>query len=99
MSLCDWQLLVRSLYDPIDADNGIAKMEEKIRRQLAMGPKTERQLKQNTNAHRSGIWFFETARKNLERAKEIVWDIRVMDLVKGGCSQKRSHFKIRANYP
>lgn len=76
VSLCDWQLQVRSMYDPIDADNAIAKMEEKIRRQLRLGPKTERQLKQNVNANRSGNWFFETARKNLERAKDIDWDIR-----------------------
>ena len=30
--LCDWQLEVRKLHDPIDADNALAKMEEKIRR-------------------------------------------------------------------
>jgi hypothetical protein len=76
IALCDWQLQVRSMYDPIDADNAIAKMEEKIRRQLRAGPKTERQLKQNTNAQRSGTWFFETARKNLVRVEEIVWDTR-----------------------
>ena len=76
VTLCDWQLQVRSIHDPIDADNTIAKMEEKIRRQLKSGPKTERQLKQATNAQRSGIWFFDTARKNLEKAREIVWDKR-----------------------
>src|SRR5262249_25905650 len=34
IKLIDYQLAVRKLYDPIDADNAHAKMEEKIRRYL-----------------------------------------------------------------
>lgn len=72
--LCDWQLQVRKLYDPINADNKIAAMEENIRRALSTGPKTERELKQRTNANRAGLWVFKTARSNLESAKEIARD-------------------------
>jgi|GEM_PF-2324009 len=69
--LCDWQLEVRKLHDPIDADNKIARMEESIRRQLRKNPLGERRLMQQVNAHRAGLWVYETARKNLERYKEI----------------------------
>jgi hypothetical protein len=69
--LCKWQLNVRRLYDPIDAENKMAEMEEKIRRVLRSGPKTERELKQRTNYTRVGIWFFEKAKENLKRNKEI----------------------------
>jgi hypothetical protein len=72
--LCDWQLAVRKIHDPIDADNKIAKLEESIRRQLTNGPKTERELKQRVNANRAGLWAFDTAKKNLERAGEIALD-------------------------
>ena len=71
IKLCDWQLAVRKLHDPIDADNKIAKMEEKIRRQLINGSMKEYELKQNVNANRAGLWAFDTAKKNLERAGEI----------------------------
>lgn len=72
--LCDWQLEVRKLHDPIDADNASATMEERIRRTLsARGPLTERQLKQATNANRTGLWVFGAAKQNLIKAGEIVW--------------------------
>jgi hypothetical protein len=70
-SLCDWQLEVRKTHDPIDADNKIARMEEKIRRALRKGQKKERRLQQVVNAHRAGLWVYETAKKNLERCNEI----------------------------
>ena len=50
------------------------KMEERIRRILAIGMKAERELKQKTNANRTGLWFYDTAKKNLQRAKEIDWN-------------------------
>jgi hypothetical protein len=50
----------------------MAKMEEKVRRSLKSGSMTERQLQQRTNAHRSGLWIFNTAIKNLERNGEIM---------------------------
>ena len=73
--LCDWQLETRKLHDPIDCDNSIAKMEEKIRRNLrARGPLRERQIKQVTGANRDGLFVFNNAMKNLMRAREIAWD-------------------------
>jgi hypothetical protein len=75
ISLCDWQLNVRRLYDPIDADNEIARMEEKIRRVLkAKGPLNDRELKQGTNANRKGLWVYTTAQGNLRRAGELGFD-------------------------
>jgi hypothetical protein len=74
VELCNWQNEVRQSHDPVDADSGIAKIEEKIRRVLAKGPKTDRELKQLTNAKRSGLWFYESAKKNLQLAREISWN-------------------------
>lgn len=71
IELCDWQLQVRRTHDPIDADNEIAKMEERFRRILSGGPRTERELKQRTHYNRTGIWMYETAKKNLQNAGEI----------------------------
>jgi hypothetical protein len=76
IALCNWELEVRKIHDPIDADNKVARMEESIRRVLRRGPKKENSLKQSVNANRSGLWVYETARKNLERAKEICCDIK-----------------------
>ncbi|UCG11524.1 MAG: DUF3987 domain-containing protein [Deltaproteobacteria bacterium] len=72
IALCDWQFSVRALHDPIDADNAIAGMEEKIRRALkTRGSLQERKLKQYTNAARTGLWAYNTARKNLMAHGEI----------------------------
>ncbi|MBI5603124.1 MAG: hypothetical protein HY879_07195 [Deltaproteobacteria bacterium] len=76
IALMDWQLKVRRLYDPIDADNVMAKLEEKIRRTLSTGPRNDRKLKQAVHAHRAGLGFYDMAKKNLERAKEIFFDIK-----------------------
>lgn len=72
MTLMNWQLLVRKRFDPVDSDNEIAKMEQKIRKVLISGPKTDSQLKQRTNANRAGLWIFDTAKKNLKKADEII---------------------------
>jgi hypothetical protein len=76
IALANWQLEVRREYDPIDADNKTAAMEEKIRRALKTGPRTDRELKQSTHANRAGLWFYDTAIKNLEHAEEIHRDRR-----------------------
>src|SRR5262249_24997512 len=53
--ILDYELKMRELTDPIDADNLIAKLEEKIRRVLAQkGPLKKRELKKAVNAHRTG---------------------------------------------
>jgi len=69
--LCDWQLVVRTFHDPIDADSLLAKVEERLRRILAKGEKTERELKMAVNYKRYGLWVFDRAMKNLAGAKEI----------------------------
>jgi 5S rRNA maturation endonuclease (ribonuclease M5) len=74
IALCDWQLEIRRIYDPIDADTKIAKMEELIRRALTQGNKKDRELKQRVNAYRAGLWFYETALKNLRKSKEVFWN-------------------------
>jgi hypothetical protein len=72
IALCDWQYLVRALHDPIDAANTIAAMEEKIRRVLkARGALTDRELRQYTNANRSGLWAYQAAKKNLMAHGEV----------------------------
>jgi hypothetical protein len=73
-ALCDWQLEVRKNHDPIDADNKIARMEEKIRRALRKGQKKERRLQQKVNAHRDGLWVYQTAISNLKRYNEIAFN-------------------------
>jgi hypothetical protein len=50
-------------------------MEEKIRRQLrSRGLLKDWELKQKVNANRDGLWVYDMAKRNLERAKEIAWD-------------------------
>jgi hypothetical protein len=71
LALCNWQLAVRKLYDPIDADNKVAAMEEKIRRQLSVAPRTDRDLKRGIHAERAGLWLYSAAINNLQKAKEI----------------------------
>jgi len=74
ISLMDWQLEMRQMYDPIDADNACAKMEIKIRRALdKRRALSDRELKQFTNAARSGLWLFTTALGNLKDSGEIVF--------------------------
>ena len=74
IKLCNWQLEARCLFDPIDADNTIATLEEGIRRNLGRGPKTTRQLYQNMNANRHGVHWFNAALSNLHtKSGEITW--------------------------
>jgi hypothetical protein len=71
ITLMSWQLEVRRLYDPVDADNAIAKIEEKIRRVLKTGPRSDRDLKRAVHYNRVGVWIFSTAIKNLLNSKEV----------------------------
>lgn len=70
--LCDHQLAVRQLHDPIDADTKIARMEESVRRKLkALGPASIRELQKAANAARYGLELFWRAVENLEKNGEI----------------------------
>ena len=73
-ALMDWQLAVRKQHDPIDADNATAKAEEKIRRVLLPGPRSERELQQRTHAQRMGLWVWKSALKNLCENGEVCFD-------------------------
>jgi hypothetical protein len=70
--ILDYELKVRMLTDPIDADSVIARLEEAVRRNLsAKGKLTKNQLRRATNADKYGIWAFDQALKNLIGAKDI----------------------------
>ncbi len=65
VALLEYELAVRKLLDPIDAENAIARMEERIRRALKHGRMDKRTLARRVHAHRAGVWVFNTAIKNL----------------------------------
>jgi hypothetical protein len=74
IDLIDYQLQVRKLYDPIDAENKFAHMEEKIRRYVRANSGRyvkRRELSQTTNASRVGVYLFDAAIENLVKAQEI----------------------------
>jgi Protein of unknown function (DUF3987) len=72
ISILDYELTVRTLTDPIDADGTIAQLEASVRRQLkAHRCLTERDLRNKTSADRKGIWAFKAAITNLISAKDI----------------------------
>jgi len=72
--LLNYELAVRRLYDPIDADTLIARVEESIRRVLATyGPMTERELKRRVSYQRVGVWVFNQALDNLLKSREVIF--------------------------
>jgi hypothetical protein len=74
IDLSDYQLQIRKLYDPIDAENKFAHMEEKIRRYLRAHSDqwvSRRELSQATNSHRTGVYLFAAAIENLVKSQEI----------------------------
>lgn len=71
IAIMNWELKIRTILDPIDADNKIAQMEANIKRHLGFKPLTERALRQRVNADKYGMWMFSTALTNLEKAEEI----------------------------
>ncbi|NIO19308.1 MAG: DUF3987 domain-containing protein [Candidatus Aenigmarchaeota archaeon] len=76
ISIANWQLEVRKELDPIDADNKIAEMEEKIRRQLRKRSMSDRELRQFTNAHKTGLWFYNAGLNNLIGAEEVSLNVK-----------------------
>jgi hypothetical protein len=82
IDMMNWQLRARQLHDPIDADSSIAKLEEKIRRTLKVGPKSERDLKRAVNYQRVGVWAYQTAIKNLEAGKDIWYEKKIEQWVR-----------------
>lgn len=71
-AILDYELKLRITTDPIDAENLIARLEEKIRRRLQAEPGlSKRELRRKTNADRDGIWAFEVALKNLSESGDV----------------------------
>lgn len=66
ITLLDYELKARKFADPVDADNSVAALEEKIRRLLSNGPLPKRVLENSGNKARVGTWLWETALKNLK---------------------------------
>jgi hypothetical protein len=74
IALLRYQLDIRRECDPVDAENNIAMMEEKIRRALARGAVKGRELKRRVNYQRFGLWVWNTAVTNLITAGEVERD-------------------------
>ena len=74
VALLNYQLAARKYADPVDADNAIARLEERIRRLLANGPLKKRDLERAGGKHRAGTWPWDMAIKNLLKAEEIGHD-------------------------
>nr|WP_243137605.1 DUF3987 domain-containing protein [Desulfofundulus thermobenzoicus] len=69
IKLVDWQYNVRKAYDPIDCDNRMAAMEQRIMRTLMRnGPLPDGRLRKAVHWERYGTWFYETALKNLQNS-------------------------------
>ncbi len=74
VELVNWQIIVRRRFDPIDADNEMAKMEMRIRRivgSLNGNTIQEGTLKKKCHYERSGVYIFNSALRNLEANCEI----------------------------
>lgn len=74
IDLMNWQLQARRMHDPVDADSAVAKIEEKIRRTLTTGPRSDRDLKRAVHYNRIGTWVFSNAVRNLTKSDEIHFD-------------------------
>jgi len=75
LSILDYEITIRRLTDPIDADDRIARLEQKIVRTLkGRGPLSRRDLQRHTNARRDGLWAFEKAVSHLIREHDISLD-------------------------
>jgi hypothetical protein len=54
----DYEITIRKLTDPIDADDHIAQLEQKILRVLDVKKRlSRRDLQRLTNAQRTGLWL------------------------------------------
>jgi hypothetical protein len=71
LALVRYQLAARREVDPVDAENTVAAMEEKIRRALARGAVKGRDLKRKVNYQRVGLWVWNTAVDNLIKGGEV----------------------------
>jgi hypothetical protein len=74
-AILNYELHTRKALQPIDADNAIANMEQKIIRVLDVhGPLNRRDLGRYCNAHRTGEWIFRTGLDNMIGCNLVILD-------------------------
>lgn len=74
VALLTYQLEARRQADPIDADNAVARLEEKIRRLLGPAPLGKRELERRGHKTRVGSWTWNAALQGLMRNREVFFD-------------------------
>lgn len=75
VSLLEWERKVRQVCDPIIALGTIPQVENSIRRHLLKeGPSRERDLKKAAHTERCGLYVYERALGNLQRAREVCFN-------------------------
>lgn len=80
--IIEYEINIRKLVDPVDAEGVAAKMEEKIRRALkASGPLSESKLKRACNYSRYGVEVFRKALNNLKNEREVEFKGSLYSLV------------------
>ena len=73
VKILDYELQLRRLIDPIDAENSIARVEQKIVRALqAYGALSKRDLRRKVHADREGDWVFTKAVSSLQTSERII---------------------------
>jgi hypothetical protein len=76
VDLLRWQHDIRRELSPIDAEGAIAKLEESIRRALSCGPLPKRELQRRVHYQRGGIFVWNSAIQNLQRAREVILNVK-----------------------
>jgi hypothetical protein len=74
LALLRYELDARRECDPVNAENTIATLEERIRRALARGAVGGWELKKRLHSERVGVWMWLTAIENLRKTGELTWD-------------------------
>jgi hypothetical protein len=74
VAMLDYEFAVRRIADPVDAENTVAELEERIRRALARGPMPEKGregLRKSLHYERYGYFIWNAAISNLEKAGDV----------------------------
>lgn len=87
VALLRYELEARRQADPIEADNAIAKVEERIRRVLSGGPLSKRELERRCHKNRIGTWAWNTAIRNLTSEGEVIFDRKTGAYALANCHQ------------
>jgi hypothetical protein len=74
VALLTYQLEARRQADPIDADNAVARLEERIRRLLGPAPLGKRELERRGHKTRVGSWTWDVALRGMIKGGEVVFD-------------------------